>query len=174
MINARKVRELMREVIINSAIIDPEDIAYEGRTFKPEGKTLWLRETYLPVSDTPDNDHEEAVSGIMRYDVFVPSGTGTETAEDFATDLANLFNPSNNPFTSHGIMLIVKSVTRLSAQEDDKKYFFIPVRIQISANSNELPRGRVHEVSGFCPLREQPGTMLLSAPEGRRIKPHLI
>ncbi|OGV52002.1 MAG: hypothetical protein A2017_05525 [Lentisphaerae bacterium GWF2_44_16] len=119
-------------MIINSAIISKDDMAYEGRTFKPDGKTLWLRETYMPVNETPAADNTPQKSVIMRYDVFVPAASGTEIVEDFAESFKALFDPEKNPILYDDIQIVISTAESLNARPEPK-WYSIPVQIKLNA-----------------------------------------
>ena len=135
MINAKQIRLLIRQPLLESGIIDINDIAWEGRKFNSDGKELWLRETLLPTSELPIAQNTPEFVGIMVYDVFMPSAIGTEEIEDFATQLGNIWSPDNDPLDDGTIKAVVTSVQRQQIQQDGK-WQFIPVHIVFRAYSS--------------------------------------
>ena len=132
MIDAKKIRLLIRDPLLTAAIIDPADIAWEGRKFNPKGKVVWIRETLLPSSELPIAQNTPEFAGIMVYDVFMPSATGTEEIEDFATQIGNIWSPDNDPLDDGSIKAVITSVQRQQIQQDGK-WQFIPVHIAFNA-----------------------------------------
>lgn len=122
MINKRHIRQLARTQILNADLLPVADIAWENRAFDPSGKTLWLRETLLPVSDESADDVDESADVIMQYDVFVPAASGSEAVEDMCKNIAALFTPGAD-IKDENICLVPYEITSLTGVTDTPWYF---------------------------------------------------
>jgi hypothetical protein len=132
MINSKKIRLALRSVLIDADLTDLENYAWEGRPFNPSGKCLWIRETLLPTIEMPSAQNTPESTNIMQYDIFTPAGSGTETMEDFADSLADLFDPDNAHIEFDEIKIIFDRTER-RAKDDDDTWQWIPVDIYFRA-----------------------------------------
>ena len=124
MIDSNAVRKAFRARILTTAkLFDKDACAWESRAFNPEGKTIWYRETLLPVSGAAVTDSDECLQAIMQYDVFVKHASGTETAEAQQKAIADLFEPTNAEngngiIQGTGIVIAVYEVTPKRLPDD--------------------------------------------------------
>ncbi len=134
MIDHSKVRSAFRSRIVGEGkLFAQADVAFEGRAFNPKGKTLWLRETLIPVNGRMESENQERMLAMMQYDVFVPHGSGTETLEAKVKAIADLFEPSTDFPSYDGVSCVVDSVDPVQLSDDDKVWLGKGLRITFRA-----------------------------------------
>jgi len=135
MIDNSKIRLAFRAKFLSgtSPLFSEGDCAFEGQSFDPQGKTLWLRETLLPVNGDAATDSDERLLAIMQYDLFTPHSTGTETLDAKLKDLADLFEPSEEFPAYSGVVCAVDSVDPTKLDTDNPPWDSKGIRITFRA-----------------------------------------
>lgn len=97
MLDTSKIKRTFRTILLDSGIIADEDtLSCDGREFKPPDSGAWFKETLIPIAERLPATNQIQYDGIIQYDVYVPAGTGSETLEGLALDIANLFKPAHS------------------------------------------------------------------------------
>jgi hypothetical protein len=134
MISNRKIRQWFRTQI-NDATIDLDDFAWENRQFDGSGKELFYQERFAVSTEQVTTNQESAKWGIMWYDVITDKGSGTETSEDAAKAIADIFAPADNKEQEieTGLKIDIDVATTGSRADFDDNRTFLPVRIEFRA-----------------------------------------
>ena len=132
MIDPVQIRLTLRAPLLAAAVVPASDVAWEGRPFDPAGKSMWIRETLLPVGEEHMAQNTPEFAGIMVYDVFAPSAGGTETIETAVGELGDAYSPDDAPLEGTGVRVVVISVSRLNLLQDGP-WRFIPVHVEFRA-----------------------------------------
>lgn len=86
---------------------DESRVAWENRPFTPpslETPTVWIKEHYVPNTESQVATGTIRALGMTRYDVMYPVGQGTETPEGVAFDIAERFRaPKDIVFNGHEV-----------------------------------------------------------------------
>lgn len=94
MIPSRPILNQMRSRIVREAAILPdEDIQLENELISTSGKKLWISEYFIGGEDEAASNISTRQSAIVEYDIHIPVGRGTTTADEVANDIMNEFNP---------------------------------------------------------------------------------
>lgn len=137
MLNQEEVRQAIRVPLLDAEIIPDKSYSWQGKGFNPTGKCVWIRETMLTVTEISASQNNEEFSGIMVFDVFVPSGSGTEAMGANAKAVADVYDPTDpesakSLIAGDGFNVIIDRVERLTMQKDDS-WQWIPVYIYFRA-----------------------------------------
>jgi hypothetical protein len=123
------------ELDASSSIDMTNDVAYPNRSFDSSGKALWYAERYQVADEGPAGNEENLKSGLIFYDVFVPRGSGDDTANAAAEAIADIFEPSlrkEQQVDSTTKLDIDVATTAPGFPVEDTEYQ-IPVRIEFRA-----------------------------------------
>jgi len=116
-IDQKDMRLTLRQPVLDAGIV--KDIAWEKRKFNPKGKSLWIRETIIPISGLPLAQNNQANEGRYVLDIFVVANTGTELLEDTITQIAKLYNPDDVPFLrGSNTMITIQECSRKTNLDD--------------------------------------------------------
>jgi len=133
MIDRRKIRIAIRKPLIDAALVPESYISWEGYSFDPSGKALWIRETLLPVAESYFAEDEEEARYILRLDIFGKSANGTKNIEELATAVGALYDrDTNGIIDGDGLKIIIEDSETLRRQEDGA-WSFVPVDIHFRA-----------------------------------------
>ena len=131
MLSEKEIRLTIRRVLLTGAIVPVTDIAFQSRTIDPIAKDIYIRETLLPVEEIPLAQGNPQYSGIMVYDIFTKSATGTETIELKADELKALY-PLNITLEGANTRIAIERVSRKGIFQDGV-WQFLPVHIVFNA-----------------------------------------
>ena len=66
MINFEEIRQYFTDTILASGIFEANAIGWENVIFKPQGKSLWMKESYLPANEGfSDSKNGDQLQGIL-------------------------------------------------------------------------------------------------------------
>jgi hypothetical protein len=127
LINIIEVRDPFRIRIADSGIFNSDSIAWENENFNPSGKSLWLKESLLPVDEsflTPDYDLLET---ILSFQVNTPIGDNTgdsaeATCVNAAVALGSLFQTAEVIKTDNYTISVDKTQMSFQGNLDDRWY----------------------------------------------------
>jgi len=91
MINFEEVRKYFSDTIIESGIFASDAIGWENVTFSPSGKSLWMKESYLPVSEGFNDSKSDQLQGILSYSINTHIGSYAQEATEAGVALGSLF-----------------------------------------------------------------------------------
>ena len=88
------IRNAMRVRIIEKDIATDKDFQFENKNFDPNGKKLWIRETWLGGEEQLLTNRRVWIptSPLIQYDIFVPLHTGTMTVGEIANAIEEEFD----------------------------------------------------------------------------------
>lgn len=103
MLDHEGIRKTFRQILLgvdNPLMVVAGRIAWENAKFSPPDPALddpkgclWLRETYLIVTEKQPAYGYLELTAIMQYDVFGPAGGGTEKPARLAKIIGDTFGP---------------------------------------------------------------------------------
>jgi len=67
--------------------------AWENTSYEPKKDTPWLRETLMHGMESPSATNEVNQVGVMQYDLFFSSGSGTKDIKQKADKIKHKFKP---------------------------------------------------------------------------------
>lgn len=92
MILETPIRNEMRRRICQVAnVVDSSAFQFENMP-APEGKSLWIRETWIGGDETPSGNTSTEQLAIVEYDIFVPAGSSAEAARLAKQKIKNEFS----------------------------------------------------------------------------------
>lgn len=138
MISHRDLRIALRQPFIDATLTQfDNNVAWEGHTFDPANKALWLQERLLPASDQASSDTNEGSIGIYQLSVYVPNAQGIGTdgnraiAETQSAIVSNVYNPNTVLIAIAGGSIVIDVTDALPVQVDLKnpEWQSIPISI---------------------------------------------
>ncbi len=130
MINTRDIREFFRQYLIDSALIPEADIHWEQRKFDPDTKTPFVSEVLLPGDEGVANRVQGEAVGIINYEVYVRKKSGTEVADDLASDISSLYSPASMIDETWGSLRITVDRSETGVHREEAKGWYVkPARI---------------------------------------------
>jgi len=141
MIADRTIREWARTQIDNDGTLDLDSFAWENRQFDGSGFDVFFQERYTVTQEEITTSEESAKWGILFYDVIVDKGSGTETQDDNAKILADIFEPANNKEVQiqAGLKIDIDEATTGTRSDFDDNRIMLPVRIEFRAYETPIP-----------------------------------
>jgi hypothetical protein len=135
MINLEEIRQYFVDTIIASGIFDSDAIGWENVAFKPSGKPLWMKESYLNVDEGfSDSINGDQLQGILSYSINVPIGSYAQTATEAGVALGDLF-PTASIITTGNYEISIDS-TKRSFQgklSNDSKWYTVVIDVYFKA-----------------------------------------
>ena len=127
-IDTKKIRQVIRTQLLTVTTLPPAtNRAWENRDFKiPSDQSIWIRETLLPITERKIASDQIEFTGFMQYDIFSPTGKGTEDAEALADAIKEKFSP--NHLQGQSITVTIDRAERLLTVPE-KAWNMIPVRV---------------------------------------------
>jgi len=101
--------------------------AWENTSYEPKKDTPWLRETLLHGKEIPSATDEVTQPGVMQYDLFYSSGSGTKDIKQKADTIKHAFKPGT--ILSNKVRCRTASVRR---GDNDAPWFSMIIEIEYS------------------------------------------
>lgn len=142
MINDYKIKNaiydaVLQEVVVNQTLLDSTNFAYPNAKFESNGKSEWVKFSWLPVNeDINQNAGQTVFVGIMQVDVIIESGTSD--AEILAEPIVLAVKKSMKPFvpiSADTVSRILIESTTVSQPFQDKNLWRTPITVNIKAFS---------------------------------------
>ena len=131
MINFEEVRKYFSDTIIASGIFASDAIGWENVTFSPSGKSLWMKESYLPVSEGfSDSVNGDQLQGILSYSINTNVGSYAQGATEAGVALGNLF-PTTEVITTDNYKISIDSASRTfqGKLSNDSKWYTVVIDV---------------------------------------------
>ena len=136
MISINDTKLALRNVLIDSAIIDNCDINFEGIEFFPQGKKLWIKESIQNISQENITECQENFEGIYTLGIFVPKDNGyDEDITRFADILNDLYNPEE-PYMNYNKVDVFTHYTELVNLMKDEMWMYRNFNVYFRAVNN--------------------------------------
>jgi len=135
MIDFEQIRKYFSDTIIASGIFASDAIGWSNVVFDPAGKSLWMKENYLPVDEGfSDSVNGDQLQGILSYSINVPIGAYAKPATDAGVALGNLF-PTTTIVETADYKISIDS-TKRSFQgklSNDSKWYTVVIDVHFKA-----------------------------------------
>lgn len=139
MINLEQIRKYFSDTIIGSSIFPSDAIQWENVVFDPQGKALWMHESYLNVSEGfSDSVNGDQIQGILSYSINVPIGAYAKPATDAGVAIGNLFKTATIISTADYKISI--DATKRSFQGklgNNSKWYTVVIDVEFKAYETE-------------------------------------
>lgn len=123
-------------------VIEAEDLEVNERLFDPNGKTLYVRELYIPAVEMPPANGIDMLGGIMQYSVMVPvkdaNGYDIVLLRNMGRYIREVFDPELPLLETsdyHNINLAIDEATVAPVIVDDE-WAELPVSITFRVYNN--------------------------------------
>lgn len=135
MIDLEEIRKYFRTTIKDSAIFPADSIQWENAVFDPNGKALWMRESYLNVGEGfSDSKNGDQIQGILSYSINIPVGTYEGAATTAGVALGNLF-PTATIVSTDNYKISIDSTQRTfqGVLATGSKWYNVTIDVQFTA-----------------------------------------
>jgi hypothetical protein len=119
MVNRKDTILCMRNILLDSNIIDECDIAFEGKNFDPNGKELWLKENLLFVDGSVFSNCTDQSTYIYNLGIFVLKGVD-DLLYDMLDKLNTLYLIRTEPYKNTNLNCSIFKTEDSNILVDDK------------------------------------------------------
>lgn len=126
MIDLELVRRALRERLLSVSGVDPEQVAWQNRSFVPTSDVTYIRETFLPGEERQAASDQLMAVGLVQFDIFAPVNDSTEDVGALAHQVKHAFRPKQNLEAGTLVVNLVRAWIQTGVPVSEDRYM-VPV-----------------------------------------------